>query len=93
MEPHTGKSLFLYGLKRPASFFDHYETRQKLHPPLERQGLCHTCVLPQSTTPPIGRSKSRQPFNGSAYSRIRGEWGEALLNVPTNDPEACGWDA
>lgn len=32
---HRGKSLLLYGVtrRRPANFFDHHETRRKLHAP------------------------------------------------------------
>lgn len=92
MEPHTGKSFFLYGLKRPASFFDHYETRQKLHPPLGKDSATLVSYRSQQRHQ-LGAASPGNPLMVLPTQEYAVSGGEALLNVPTNDPEACGWDA
>ena len=94
------EALFLYGMKRrqvsPTTVkrVGNYPTRSH-H--LNCKDSVTLVSYPSEQRPQLCVASPGNPLTGFCQSAYSNEWvgsgEEALLNVPTNDTEACGWGA
>jgi hypothetical protein len=81
--------MFLYGMKRPASLFDHYETHRKISHHLNGKDLVTLVSHPSQQRHHLCVASPGDPLTGfRLLKRMGGEWGGRLVERSHERPRS-----